>query len=419
MYALVDCNNFYASCERLFRPDLRNKAIVVLSNNDGCVIARSNEAKELGIQMAVPFFQIKALCRQYKIAVFSSNYTLYGDLSRRVMTVLEDSWPEVEIYSIDEAFLDLTSLPAVERESFCAALQKKVTKHTGIPVSIGMGATKTLAKLANLIAKKELKIPTFYIDKHLYWLSRIAVGDVWGIGRQWDKKLLQQGIYTAQDLADLNLQHIKGRFNKVLMATVMELKGIACNGLQEPEHRKSILSSKSFGRMQTEYSIMAQAISSHCARACEKLRQQGLVTQYLSVFIRTNRFRQDLPQYHQSIGFKLITPSDDLRYLTRCAKLCLRKIFREGFSYHKVGISFADLSSKEQLQLDLFNQPTAEQAIKTERFMAVLEAVNNKYGAHVLRLAAEGHIKPWAMRHDMRSPCYTTQWADLRVVNTS
>lgn len=416
MFALIDCNNFYASCERLFQPALVNKPILVLSNNDGCVIARSNEAKALGIKMGVPYFEVKALCKQHKVHVFSSNYTFYGDMSRRVMSVIDENWPEVEIYSIDEAFLDLKTLPLSEQDEFCRRLQQKILRYTGIPVSIGIGPTKTLAKMANHIAKKELKVPVFNINDQYFWLSKIAVGDVWGVGRQWSKKLIQQGIDTAQDLAAVDLRGIKDRFNVMLQRTIRELQGTPCVGLQEFESRQSIVSSKSFGCMQTEYAAVAQAISSHCARACEKLRHQGLVARHLSVFVQTNRFRLDLPQYQQSIGFKLVNSTDDLRYLTRCAKFCLRKIFRSGFYYQKVGVYLGDLISKNYVQMDLFNQPSEEQLIQAEKFMAVLDAINSKYGRHTLRLAAEGHVKPWAMRTQLRSPSYTTQWSELPVV---
>lgn len=416
MFAIIDCNNFYASCERLFQPSLNNKPILVLSNNDGCVIARSNEAKALGIKMGVPYFEVKALCKQHHVHVFSSNYTFYGDMSRRVMSVIEDNWPEVEIYSIDEAFLDLKTLPQGDHDEFCRSLQEKILRHTGIPVSVGIGPTKTLAKLANHIAKRELKIPVFNIDQQRFWLAKITVGDVWGVGRQWDKKLVQQGIYTAQDLACVDLRGIKDRFNVVLQRTVLELRGTPCSGLQESEPRQSIVSSKSFGCMQTAYFPIAQAVSSHCARACEKLRHQDLVARHLSVFVQTNRFRLDLPQYQQSIGFRLVNPTDDLRYLTRVAKFCLRKIFRSGFHYQKVGIHLGDLIAKNFIQMDLFNQPTEDQRVHTEQLMSVLDAVNKKYGRHTLRLAAEGHVKPWAMRAQLRSPCYTTQWSELPVV---
>ncbi|MFI4963417.1 MAG: Y-family DNA polymerase [Legionellales bacterium] len=418
MFALIDCNNFYASCERVFQPALVNKPVLVLSNNDGCVIARSNEVKALGIKMGAPYFEVRALCKQHKVHVFSSNYPFYGDMSRRVMSVIEGSWPEVELYSIDEAFLDLTTLPQSELDAFCYAIQKKVLRYTGIPVSVGIGPTKTLAKLANHIAKRELKVPVFNIVGQTFWLAKIAVGDVWGVGRQWEKKLMQQGIYTAQDLAHVDLRGIRERFNVMLQRTLLELRGTPCAGLQVAEPRKSIISSKSFGSMQTEYSPMSQAISSHCARACEKLRQQGLVAHHLSVFIQTNRFRQDLPQYSNTIAFTFVNPTDDVRHVTTCAKLCLYKLFREGFHYQKSGIYLNDLTSKKLLQMDLFNQPSEEQMRHSEQLMSVLDAVNKKYGRHTLGLAAEGYLKPWAMRSQLRSPCYTTQWSDLPVVLT-
>jgi len=416
MYALVDCNNFYASCERLFRPDLQNKPIIVLSNNDGCIIARSGEAKVLGIGMGEPFFKIKALCKQHQVHVFSSNYTFYGDMSQRVMSVIEDSWPNVEIYSIDEAFLDLKSLPASQQEAFCHGLEQKIVRYTGIPVSIGIGPTKTLAKLANHIAKKELKIPVFNIDNQRFWLSRIAIGDVWGIGRQWSKKLSQQGINTAFDLASIELCRLKQLFYVMVQRTALELSGVVCAGLDEFDSRKSIIASKSFGQMQTAYTPIAQAVSSHCARACEKLREQNLLVGHMSVFIQTNRFRLDLPQYNYSIAYKLEYPTDDLRSLTHRAKFCLRQMFRPGFHYQKAGICFTDLISKEQVQMDLFNQPSDEQIKQSEQLMSVWEAINNKYGRHTLRLAAEGRGKSWEMRSELRSPSYTTKWSDLPLV---
>ena len=233
MFALIDCNNFYVSCERLFRPDLRGKPVLVLSNNDGCVIARSNEAKELGIKMGQPYFQIKALSKKHQIQVFSSNYTLYGDLSNRVMSIIEAAWPEVEIYSIDEAFLDLSTMPAFDHHAFCSQLQKTILKSTGIPTSIGIGSTKTLAKIANHICKMELKVPVFNVTSQSHWLAKIDVGDVWGIGHRWQKKLKEKGIHSAWHLAALNAQVIKTHYNVVLMRTVMELQGISCIGLEE------------------------------------------------------------------------------------------------------------------------------------------------------------------------------------------
>ncbi|MFA5960483.1 MAG: Y-family DNA polymerase [Tatlockia sp.] len=418
MYALIDCNNFYASCERLFRPDLINKPILVLSNNDGCVIARSNEAKALGIKMGEPFFQIKALCASNQVHVFSSNYTFYGDMSQRVMSVIESAWPHVEIYSIDEAFLDLTTLPLSKQTLFCSTLQKLVLKITGIPTSIGIGKTKTLAKVANHICKKELKIPVFNLAENQRWLEKIAIGDVWGIGRQWENKLRGEGIFTALDLAKTNAQGIRQRYNVVLMRTTMELQGIPCLELEVIEPKQSILSSKSFGQMQTSQEIIAQAISSHCHRVWEKLRAQDSVAQYLSVFVLTNRFRADLPQYSKSMQFKLINPSDDLSTLTKIAKLCLTKLYQRGFHYKKVGVCLEGLIPKNPRQFDMFNQLDEGKLNKKEQIMQTFEAINRKYGHKIIQLAAESSAKPWAMRAELKSPSYTTRWTDLPIVKS-
>ncbi|HAU1766423.1 TPA: Y-family DNA polymerase [Legionella pneumophila] len=418
MFALIDCNNFYASCERLFRPDLRNTPIVVLSNNDGCCIARSNEAKALGIAMGEPYFKIKGLCAQHGVKAFSSNYTLYGNISHRVMCTIEESWPHIEIYSIDEAFLDLTSMPVELHDSFCLMLQKKILKHTGIPTSIGIGPTKTLAKLANHCCKKVFKIPVFNItaqQEHL--LKQIAVGDIWGVGRQWEKKLLARGIYTAHDLASSNPHQVKKSFNVVLMRTAMELQGIACGGLEEIEPKQSIMSSKSFGQMQAELSSVAQSVSSHCARAVEKMRAQGLVAQRLCVFVHTNRFREDLAQHFQAMEFRLVNATDDLRLITHIAKRCLRRIFKQGYFYKKAGVCLENLIPKDPRQLDIFHQPTDEELNHTERLMSVLNRVNQKYGRSTIRLAAEGYSKPWDMRTELKSPAYTTRWSDVPKVS--
>jgi len=417
MFALVDCNNFYASCERLFRPDLSDKPIVVLSNNDGCVIARSNESKALGVPMGEPYFKIKGLCKQHNINVFSSNYTLYGDLSHRVMRTIEQEWPHLEIYSIDEAFLDLTTLPLHLHESFCMGLQKKILKETGIPTSIGIGQTKTLAKIANHLCKKVFKIPVFNVmAQREDWLLNIAVDDVWGIGRQWGKKLNNLGIKTALDLANTNIHFIKKKFNVVMMRIVMELQGVSCGGLEDTRPKQSIMSSKSFGEMQTTLDAVSQSVSSHCARAVEKLRQQHLVTQRMSVFVHTNRFREDLAQHFQSIEVKFINPTDDLRIITQLAKQCLKRIFKSGYCYKKAGVCLEDLISNETRQLDFFHQLSDEDLAETEKFMSVFDKINQKYGKSTIRLAAEGYCKPWAMRAALKSPAYTTQWSDLPLV---
>jgi DNA polymerase V len=414
MFALIDCNNFYASCERLFRPDLQYTPIVVLSNNDGCCIARSNEAKALGIAMGEPYFKIKALCKQHAVQAFSSNYTLYGNISHRVMCTIEESWPHVEIYSIDEAFIDLRELPQAKHTAFCEALQKKILKHTGIPTSIGIGPSKTLAKVANYLCKKVFKTPVFNLTSNREpLLKQISIGDVWGVGRQWERKLIARGIQTAYDLATANPHHLKKCFNVVLMRTAMELRGIACGVLEEVEPKQNIMSSKSFGTMQTQFSSVAESVSSHCARAVEKMRSQHRVAQRLVVFVHTNRFRQDLAQHFQTMEFRFIHPTDDLRLITKVAKRCLRRIFKSGYYYKKAGICLEELISKDHRQLDFFHQPSDETLIHTEQLMQVFDRINQKYGRSTLRLAAEGYSKPWAMRVELKSPAYTTRWSDV------
>lgn len=417
MFAIIDCNNFYASCERLFQPGLREKPIVVLSNNDGCVIARSNEAKALGIAMGVPFHQVRGLCQRHQVKVFSSNYTLYGDMSQRVMTVIEQNWPAVEIYSIDEAFLNLTDFSAQQANIFCQQLQVNVRKQTGVPVSIGIGRSKTLAKLANHIAKKKLKISVFNIDDQMHWLEQIAVQDIWGVGRRWAAKLISLGINTAADLAKLDKEFVRQRFNVVMLRTVLELNGTTCIELEESESKQSILSSKSFGKLQTTQAALAEALASHCARAWDKLREQQSQVAYLSVFLRTNPFRHNMPQYSQSCGVRLVHPTDDLCHITALAKQCLAHIFMPGYHYHKTGVILAELVDKRFQQNDLFNPVCPVQQQKREKLMQVTGKIKKRYGRHSLYLAAQGSCQAdWQMRANLCSPKYTTSWDDLPLV---
>ncbi len=419
MFALIDCNNFYASCERLFRPDLRSAPIIVLSNNDGCVIARSDEAKDLHIAMGVPYFKIKPLCNRHRIHVFSSNYVLYGDLSQRVMSVIAQEWPAMEQYSIDEAFLDLRQMPTHEHDLFCQKLQKLILKSTGMPTSIGIGPTKTLAKIANHICKKELKIPVFNISQQRQWLARIAIGDVWGIGRQWQKKLTLQSIKTAADLAALDLLTLKKQFPRPVVHTGMELQGIAVHHvLRDAEPHQSIVSSRSFGQMQTDLDPLIQAVSRHARTVYQKLRLQESCVKQLSVFIVTNRFRQDLPQYQHQMMHVFMTPTDDLRVITHAAIDCLKKIYKPGMHYKKAGVCADLLMNKHHQQMDILDQPSEEKADHINALMTILDQINHKFGKNTLKLAAEGFEHAYAMRSSMCSPRYTTQWSELpRIVN--
>lgn len=416
MFALVDCNNFFASCERLFRPDLWGKPVVVLSNNDGCVIARSNEAKNLGIKMGEPYFKVKALCNNYDVHVFSSNYELYGDMSERVMATILSEWHDIEIYSIDEVFINLQTLPSEKHDEFCQKLQKKILMHTGIPTSIGIGTTKTLAKAANYLAKRKLKIPVFNLNKYPNWLKQIDVCDVWGVGRKCAPKLKKLNILTAQDLAKADIGFIRKKFNIVMQRTALELNGTPCMGLEDVSLNKSVLSSRSFGSLQTEISALKEAVSSHIAIAINKIRKQNLYTKSLTVFILSNKHRDDLEQYQNSISISLITPSDSLFYLTKCAKECVEKIYKPGIFYKKAGIRFDFLTPKSPKQGNLFYKENMQVHKCHEILMQTMGKINNKFGKKTIHLAAEGINKKWAMKRELKSPSFTTNFHELPIV---
>lgn len=418
MFALIDCNNFYASCERLFRPDLAHRPIVVLSNNDGCVIARSQESKALGIAMGEPFFQIRALCKAEQVCVFSSNFKLYGDISRRIMGYLEEQWPKIEVYSIDEAFLDLRGLTPEAAQALAKNLVAGIRKAIGIPVSIGIGPTKTLAKTANYLVKKRQNqsVMALYPEDKA-WLSRTPVEDIWGIGRDWGKKLRHAGIADACTLAKADPAFLRKRFNVVMLRTALELRGIACRGLEDTQPKQSIISSKSFGKAQTECHYLEQAISSHVRRAWEKLRQQNSCVRIISVYARTNRFRNDLPQYRRQMLVQLHTPSDDLRTLTEAARTAIKRIFKPGFHYAKVGISFLDLCPSNAVSQDLFQPFCQESSQQSTHLMQVIESVHKRFGRASLRLAAEGYAQPWLMKSEQKSPNYTTSWQELPIAH--
>ncbi len=416
MFALIDCNNFYASCERLFRPDLHNQPIVVLSNNDGCVIARSNEAKALGIGMGEPFFKIKSLCQYQRVQVFSSNYALYRDLSERVMSVIQDAWEETEIYSVDEAFLSLHTLPRHLTETFCRDLQKKILQDTGIPTSIGIGSTKTLAKAANFIAKKKLNIPVFSIEQQSYWLKKIEVGDVWGIGRNWEKKLTSLGMKTAFDLCHWNIQLAKKNLNACLVRTILELQGKACLDLAVAEKNQSILSSRSFGSIQTEYHVLREAVSHHCGIAWEKLRHQKLKAKRLSVFAYTRPFSQEPTHYSYSSSIEFLHPTDDIRIITRHAESCLKQFYQPDVPYKKCGIYLTDLSESSMQQYDFFSAVSETERVQTEKTMQIIETINHKYQSNAVYLAAAGGMQQWRMKKERCTPSYTTKWTELPLV---
>lgn len=404
------------SCERVFRPDLYHKPVIVLSNNDGCVIARSNEAKALGIGMGEPFFKLRALCQQHRVHVFSSNYILYGDLSERVMAVIQDAWEDTEIYSIDEAFLDMRTLPVHLIEAFCWDLQKKILRTTGIPTSIGIGATKTLAKAANCIAKKKLKIPVFFIKNPRYWLKELAVGDIWGVGWRSEVNLQRLGIHTAFDLFQLDVSTIKKRFNINLVRTILELQGQICQDLCIFEKNKSILSSRSFGEVQTDYQALRQAVSMHCNIAWTKLRQQTLKAKQICVFAYASPFNSTLKHHSYSASMEFLHATDDLMIITQNANRCLKKLYQSKVPYKKCGIYLSELTDKDSQQYDLFAPVTEASLNHAEVIMQTIEAINDKYKSKAIHLAAEGMRKPWAMKTALRTPAYTTKWTELAIV---
>lgn len=417
MYGLLDVNNFYASCERVFNPNLKSVPVIVLSNNDGCVIARSNEARALGLKMGQPFFEVKRFCVANGVKVYSSNYALYGDMSRRVMTIIEQEWPEVEVYSIDEAFIHFKGLSAGNIESLGRSLHQKILQYTGLPVSVGVGKTKTLAKLANHIAKRELATPYFDISANTqYWLNKITVDEVWGIGRRLHRHLNNMGIETVAQLKDCNAHVMRKRFNLMVMRTVLELQGHSCLKLEEVAAKKGIMSSKSFGKMQTEYTPIANALANFCARSTEKLRRQDSTAGRVSIFIRTNPFKKDLAQYSVSSDVNLIHPTNDVRTITHWALVCLKQIFKEGYAYKKVGVYLDNLKPASTIQNDLFCEIDEESLKKSQALMRVFDSINTKYGRGTMQTAAEGFQNSWRMQQNLRSTSYTTSWSELLTV---
>lgn len=414
-FALVDGNSFYASCERVFRPDLRDKPIVVLSNNDGCVVAASAEAKALeDFPMFGPYFEIAHLCRKHQVTVFSSNYTLYGDMSRRMMTILAEfaSWQEV--YSIDECFLDLSGVADLEAHG--RRIRQAVLQRIGIPTCVGMGASKTLAKLANHVAKTRPEWSGVFAWDWLNeretetLLGQLPVGKVWGVGGRLAANLAAIGITTVLQLKQADPRRIKRNFSVVQERTVAELNGVSCLELEDvAPPRQQIIASRSFGERARSLETLTSAVAHHVARAAEKLRAQAGSARLIGVSIRTSPHTEE-PQYHPYIVMPLVHPSDDTIELTRAALAGLRRIYRKGFRYQKAGVILMELGPRTVQQTDLFT-PTPDP--RRQRLMRMVDAINRHYGSSCIKLGAEGLARNWTMRQDQRSPCYTTRWEDL------
>lgn len=417
-FALVDGNSFYASCERVFRPDLEGKPIVVLSNNDGCVVARSAEAKALGIKGFLPYFQIADLCRRHGVEVFSSNYALYGDMSQRMMSVVARWGIEQEIYSIDESFITLDGIPNLR--DYAAKIRADVLQRVGIPTCVGIGPSKTLAKLANHVAKTHPQCKGVFAWDWLtpHWqdvlMSRLAVGEVWGIGRRIAERLAAMGIRTALDLKRADPRAIKRQFSVVVERTVAELNGVSCLALEDvAPDKQQIIASRSFGELVTDYDGLAASVSHHAARAAEKLRQQHSAARLVGISIRTNPFREGDAQYKGWTVVPLVHPSCDSIAITSAALAGLRTIFRPGYAYKKAGVMLMEIGPAGVDQQDLFT-PLPDP--KRAAVMEVMDKVNREYGRGTLRLASEGVQQGWAMRQEKRSPRWTTCWDELPVV---
>ena len=415
--ALIDCNSFYASCERVFRPDLRRTPIVVLSNNDGCVIARSAEAKALGIKMGAPYFQIRRDLERSGVVVFSSNYALYGDMSERVMTVIEELVPAVEVYSIDESFADLSGVSDVE--ALGRRIRAQVLARTGIPVGVGIAGTKTLAKLANHSAKRWQKQTGGVVDlldpvRRDKVLRVTDVSDVWGIGRRMTEHLNSMGVRTAWDLACADAWTLRKQFSVVVEKTARELRGTPCLDLEEAAPPKQeICCSRMFGKRLLELGPIREAVAAYAARAAEKLRAQQSMCKRVRVSIRTGMFNPDEPKFAKGVVCELPYPTDDTRYITRAAIAGLEHIYREGFSFSKAEVLLMDLRQRGEYTDDLFAEA---QPAASERVMGVLDAINAKWGRNTLRPCRVPTAPDWGMRRDMMSQSYTTRIDQLWLV---
>ncbi|MDU1061674.1 MAG: Y-family DNA polymerase [Leclercia adecarboxylata] len=417
MFALVDVNSFYASCETVFRPDLKGRPVVVLSNNDGCVIARSAEAKGL-VTMGAPYFKQREIFRRHGIVTFSSNYELYADMSLRVMTTLEEITPRVEIYSIDEAFCDLTGVSnCLNLEAFGREIRHTVEKRTHLTVGVGIAPTKTLAKLANFAAKKWQRQTGGVLDlssiaRQRKLMAALPVEEVWGVGRRLSKRLDAMGIKTVLDLADTHTAVIRKHFSVVLERTVRELRGESCLGFEEfvPD-KQEIMCSRSFGERISDYESMRQAICSYAARAAEKLRAEHQYCRFISAFVKTSPFALNEPYYGNSASVKLLTPTEDSRDIINAATRCLDAIWKEGLRYQKAGVMLGDFFSLGVAQLNLFDENPPRR--NSAELMAVIDQLNKKEGRGTLWFAGQGIEQQWQMKREMLSPRYTTRFSDL------
>lgn len=416
MFALVDCNNFYASCERVFEPHLVDRPIVVLSNNDGCVVARSKEAKALGIGMGVPFFQVRDIAKQHGVVIRSSNYALYGDMSERVMGILSDSAPDSEIYSIDECFLDLEHLPSEDLEPWCRDLRQKVQRWTGITVSIGTGGTKTLSKVANRIAKEAPYADGVFIitPKNLKAALAITpVGDIWGVGRQSAKMLEGRDIKNALDLFHAQDGWVRQRMGVVGLRTVYELRGTSCHDLEiMPPAKQATCCSRTFAKATSNKEHVKEAILSYAERAAEKIRNADQVCRIIKVSIRTDRHDHNTAPVSRSAHEPLMFPTGDSRIIVAAALKILERIWLGGRPYRKAGVLLLELSPKDNIIPSLFDDPSND----SNPLMDAIDHVNKRFGSGAVGLGLSKKNAKWRMRQERLSPRYTTRWADIPIV---
>lgn len=416
MFALVDVNSFYASCEKVFRPDINGKPIIVLSNNDGCVIARNNEAKRLGIKMGHPYFKIPLnFIKQHDIQVFSSNYALYADMSNRVIETLEMLTPRIEVYSIDEAFCQLpSSMNHLPLELQGKIIRNTIKQYTHLTVGVGIAPTKTLAKLANYAAKKWPQtngvVDLSDIRRQHKLMTITPVSEVWGVGKKLHKQFNAMNIYTAMDLARLSPHQIRKKFNIIVERTVRELNGEPCLSLEEMiESRKQIICSRSFGEKVTQFNIMREAICNYTARAAEKLRSDQLYCQHITIFIKTSPFNKVKP-YYSNYGSEALMPTNDTRKLLASAQKILSKIWLEGEQYQKAGVILNNFCSNKTNQFDMFSNYTMQ--LKNEKLMKTIDKINNSHNCKLF-FASQGVKGQWHMKQQFLSPAYTTQIKDI------
>jgi DNA polymerase V len=419
--ALIDVNNFYVSCERVFNPKLKNKPVVVLSNNDGCAVARSNEVKALGIGMGAPWFKFKDMAKQHDIIAMSSNYALYADMSNRVMSILRHYSPHQEVYSIDESFLDLTGFQSRDLVKYGQHMRGRILKWTGLPVCVGIGSTKTLSKLANHCAKKR---PVFNsvcnfnnmsaIELHDL-LSQIEVGEIWGVGRKLAPKLQALGFKTVLDLKRANPERLRQQFSVVMEKTIRELNGTVCIEMEEiSPNKKQILRSRSFGHPVSDYNSLAESITLYMSSAAERLRRQQSFAGSVYVFITTSPFKPDQPFYGNSMTISLPSPTDDTRRLVQVALWGLKQLYKPNFNYAKAGVMLGELVPAAGVQTDLFSQ--AQISNKSDDLMIAMDKINRKMGKESIKLASEGFKRPWKMRQENKSPSYTTNWQQTLMI---